>query len=304
MGVNKQQPNIHGLNQSMYKRCKKNKTNEMTHVLLVIDLFQFRSISEFDISESFKYDINYHLCCRWCDLSFDHDQCFDLVHFFVAVSTNRLVIFSTPHATASSIVLHYYYYHISCICIYYVYRPGRSKSTTSFQNLYPPPTTTTAAASTETKTTTSTYPTPVHPRRQHHYPTQSPSVRLDSGSMLFNQVRRANQIMPQTAASNRLRTFRSLLMRDHKTMGMDSMSNLNDHHRHNRDLDSTLSEYQIRSLTQSVLASQLPKSRYEEQEDCVELKSECSVLTNHNHGLMNRNKSNQIARQINSWDDI
>ena len=93
-------------------------------------------------------------------------------------------------------------------------------------------------------------------------------------------------------------------MRDPKTIGMDSMSNLNDHHRHNRDLDSTLSEYQIRSLTQSVLASQLPKSRYEEQEDCVELKSECSILTNHNHGLMNRNKSNQDARQINCWDDI
>ena len=95
----------------------------MTHVLLVGDVFKFRSISEFYISKSFKYDINYHVCCRWCDLSFDHDQCFDLVHFFVAVSTNRLVTFSTPHATASSIVLHYYYYHISCICIYYVYRP-------------------------------------------------------------------------------------------------------------------------------------------------------------------------------------
>lgn len=229
-----------------------------------------------------------------------------MVHFLVAVSTNRLVIFSPPHATASSIVLHYYDYHISCICIYYVYRPSRSKSTTSFQNLYPPPTTTAAASSTETKATTSTYPTSVHPRRyQHrHHATQSPSTRIDTGSMLSNPMRHTNQILPQTAASNRLRTFRSLLMRDRKIMGMDSMSNLNDHLRHNRDLDSTLSEYQIRSLTQSVLASQLPKSRYEEQEDCVELKSECSILTNHNHGLMNRNKTNAEIRQINCWDDI
>ena len=142
----------------------------------------------------------------------------------------------------------------------------------------------------------------MYPRR--HQPTQT-SARLDTGSTLSNQLRHGHQILPQTAAANRLRTFRSLLLRSPKTLGMDSMTNTTRHYRHNRDLDSTLSEYQIRSLTQSVLASQPPKSRYEEQEDCVELKSEGSILTNHNHGLMNRTKSNQQqARQINSWDDI
>lgn len=141
----------------------------------------------------------------------------------------------------------------------------------------------------------------MYPRRHPHHPMPT-STRLDTGSTLSNQFKHGNQLLPQTAASNHLRTFRSLLLRSPKSLGMDSMSNINRRH---RDLDSTLSEYQIRSLTQSVLASQLPNSRYEEQEDCVELKSECSILTNHNHGLMNRTKSNQEqARQINSWDDI
>jgi hypothetical protein len=112
---------------------------------------------------------------------------------------------------------------------------------------------------------------------------------------------RRDRILPQAAASNRLKTLRSLLFRGHKTLGLDPMTINN---QRNRDLDSTLSEYHIRSLSQSIIGSQLPKSRYEEQEDCVELKSECSILTNHNHGVMNRTKSNQEPRQINSWDDI
>jgi hypothetical protein len=216
-----------------------------------------------------------------------------MVHFFVAVRTDRLVIPSTKHATASSIVLYYYYnYYISCIYICYVYRPSRSKSTKSFQNLYPRPTT----LSSETKTTTSSYPTPIHPRRH----TSQSSVRLDDSSITSNHLMRRDRILPQAAASNRLKTLRSLLFRGHKTLGIDPMTMKNQH----RDFDSTLSEYHIRSLSQSVVGSQLPRSRYEEQEDCVELKSECSILPNRNHGLMNKTKSNQEPRQINSWDDI
>lgn len=116
---------------------------------------------------------------------------------------------------------------------------------------------------------------------------------------------RRDRILPQEAASNRLKTLRSLLFRGHKTLGMDSMTIKNQIHHPNRDLDSTLSEYHIRSLSHSLGGSQLlPKSRYEEQEDCVELKSECSILTNHNHGVINKTKLNQGPRQINSWDDI
>ena len=125
-------------------------------------ILKTRFISKYNIFSSFKYDHNCHLCCCCCHLFSDSNQCSNMVHIFDAVSTNRLVILSTQHATASSIVLYYYYnYYISCICIYYVYRPGRSKSTTSFQILYPQPTTLTS----ETKTTTSSYATPIHPRR-------------------------------------------------------------------------------------------------------------------------------------------
>ncbi|CAF4568275.1 unnamed protein product [Rotaria sp. Silwood1] len=174
-------------------------------------------------------------------------------------------------------------------------RPSRSKSTTSCQNLYPHP----ATLGSETKTTTSNYPTPVHPRRHH---SQS-SLRLDDSSIMSNHLVRRDRILPQAAASNRLKTLRSLLFRGHKTLGIDSIATNNRYH-HNHDVDSTLSEYHIRSLSQSLVESQLPKSRYEEQEDCVELKSECSFLTNHNHGLLNKRKPNQEPRQINSWDDI
>lgn len=114
---------------------------------------------------------------------------------------------------------------------------------------------------------------------------------------------RQDRILPQAAATNRLKTLRSLLFRGHKTLGMSPMI-INRSNSHNRDLDSTLSGYHIRSLSQSVIESQLPKSHYEEQEDCVELKSECSILTNRNHGLMNPIQSNPQPRQINSWDDI
>ncbi|CAF0793189.1 unnamed protein product [Adineta steineri] len=194
-------------------------------------------------------------------------------------------------------------------------RPSRSKSTTSFRNLYPhhPPT-----ISNETKTTTSAsaYPTPLHPRRFH---SQS-SVRLDDSSIMSDHLMRRDRILPQAAATNRLKTLRSLIFRGHRTLGIDPMTINNQHlhhhhrqqqqqqqqqpHQNNRDLDSTLSGYHIRSISQSLTESQLPKSRYEEQEDCVELKSECSILTNRNHGLMNPIKSNQQPRQINSWDDI
>jgi hypothetical protein len=177
-----------------------------------------------------------------------------------------------------------------------IYRPSRSKSTTPFQNLYPRP----ATISSETKTTISSYPTPLRPRRLR---SQS-SIRLDDSSTMSNHLMRRDRILPQEAASNRLKTLRSLLFRGHKTLGINPMTINNRNHHLNRDLDSTLSEYHLRSISQSLGESQLPKSRYEEQEDCVELKSECSILTNHNHGLMNKTKSNQEPRQINSWDDI
>ncbi len=163
--------------------------------------------------------------------------------------------------------------------------------------MYPHP----ATVSTETKTTSSSsYPTPINPRR---HPVQS-SNRRDDISMMSNHLMHRNRILPQEAASNRLKTLRSLLFRGHKTLGMDPMTRNDQARHHNRDLDSTLSEYHIRSLSQSMIGSQLPKSRYEEQEDCVELKSECSILASHNHGLMNRIKFHQEPRQINCWDDI
>ena len=181
------------------------------------------------------------------------------------------------------------------MCIYYVYRPGRSKSTTSFQNLYPHQPT----LSSETKTVSS-YPTPLHPRRSH----SQLSARLDGSSTASNHLMRRDRILPQDAASNRLKTLRSLLFRGHRTLGLDPMMIRTASHP-NRDLDSTLSEYHLRSISQSLVGSQVPpKGRYEEQEDCVELKSECSVLTNRNHGYANKTKSNQEPRQINSWDDI
>lgn len=130
-------------------------------------------------------------------------------------------------------------------------------------------------------------------------------MSLDNPSIMPNHLIRRAQILPQDSATNRLKTLRSLLFRGHKTLGIDPMTVNNQIHYPNRDLDSTLSEYHIRSLSHSISGSHLlPKSRYEEQEDCVELKSECSILTNRNHGLMNKTKSNQEPRQINSWDDI
>jgi len=201
----------------------------------------------------------------------------------------------------SSYILHYYYcyknYFISCI--YYVYRPKRSKSRASFQNLYnprphphPPPTITT-----ESKTVSS-YPTPIQPPRRY---LSQPSIHVDSSPILPHHLSYRNQILPQEAPSNRLKTLRSLLFRGHKTLGIEPMSI---HRPPTRDFDSTLSEYRIQTTSPSVTASKVPKSPYEEQEDCVELKSECSILTNHNHGLLNRTKSSQQARQINCWDDI
>jgi hypothetical protein len=159
-----------------------------------------------------------------------------------------------------------------------------------------------ATISSETKTISS-YPTPVHPRR--HRPHSS--VRIDDSSIMSNHLMRRDRILPPEAASNRLKTLRSLLFRGHKTLGLDPMTiaNQQQHHHHNRDLDSTLSEYHIRSTSQSLVGTQLPKSRYEEQEDCVELKSECSILTNRHHAAsMTKTKSNQEPRQINSWEDI
>ena len=267
---------------------------------------KFRFISKFDFFSSFKHDINSYLCCCWCYLFSDHDQCSHMVHLLAAVSTNRLVISSTEHATASSIVLYhyyyyyyyyycYYYYYISCICICYVYRPSSSKSTTSCQNFYPHQPT----LSSETKTVAPNYRTSLFPRRHH---SQS-SVYLDDSSIVSNHSVRRDRILPQESASNRLKTLRSLLFRGHKTLGINPMI-VNNRYHHNRDLDSTLSEYPIRSLSQSFVESQLPKSHYEEQEDCVELKSECSILTNQNRDLFNKAKSNQEPRQINSWDDI
>ncbi|CAF0747177.1 unnamed protein product [Adineta ricciae] len=174
-------------------------------------------------------------------------------------------------------------------------RPSKPKPTPPFRNFYPHAPT----LSNQTKTTTSTYPTPIHPRRHH----SQTSLRLDDSSLMSNHLVRQDRILPQAAATNRLKTLRSLLFRGHKTLGMSPMI-INRSNSYNRDLDSTLSGYHIRSLSQSVIESQLPKPYYEEQEDCVDLKSECSILTNRNHGLMNPIKSNPQPRQINSWDDI
>ncbi|CAF3504136.1 unnamed protein product [Rotaria socialis] len=173
-------------------------------------------------------------------------------------------------------------------------RPTRSKPTTSCQKLYLDPATT----GSDTKTPTSNYTTPMH--RRHR--SQS-SVRLDDSSIISNHLAHRSRILPQTAASNRLKTLRSLLFRGHKTLGIES-STTNSRCRHNRDPDSTLSGYHVRSLTQSLDESNLPKSSYEEQEDCVELKSERSAFATHNQVLLNKIKSNQEPRQITSWDDI
>lgn len=222
-----------------------------------------------------------------------------MVHIFVAVSTNRLVTPSAQHATASYIVLCCYYYHyydyMSCICIYYVYRPSRSKPTRPSQNLYIQP----ATSGTETKTTASNYPTPLYPRRHR---SQS-SIRLDDSSIMSNHMMHRNRILPEASASNRLKTLRSLLFRGHKTLGIDPIAAANRYH-HHRDPDSTISEYHIRSSSQSVDESHAQKSSYEEQEDCVELKSERSTMPTQKKGVSNKTKSNQEPRQITSWDDI
>lgn len=112
-----------------------------------------------------------------------------------------------------------------------------------------------------------------------------------------------DRILPQAAASNRLKTLRSLLFRGHRTLGIDPMMTRRPSIR-NPDLDSTLSGYPIRSISQSLGDSQPTKTHYEEQEDCVELKSECSILTSRNFGHAHKSKLNQEPRQINSWDDI
>ena len=126
-----------------------------------------------------------------------------MVHFFDSVSTNRFVTPLTQHATASSIVLYYYYchydyyynyyyyYYISCICIYYVYRPTRSKPTTSCQKLYLD----SATKGSDTKTPTSNYTTPMH--RRHR--SQS-SVRLDDSSIISNHLAHRSRILPHAAA--------------------------------------------------------------------------------------------------------
>jgi hypothetical protein len=96
---------------------KKKRIISMILNSFVMFFSKFRFISKFNISSSFKYDINRHLCCCCCYFSSDHDQCSHMVHFFVAVSTNWFVLPSTQHATASSIVL----YYMSCIYVYIMY---------------------------------------------------------------------------------------------------------------------------------------------------------------------------------------
>ena len=147
--------------------------------------------------------------------------------------------------------------------------------------------------------TISSYATPIHPRRTY---SQS-SAPFDNSSFISNRLVGRDHILPQTAASNRLKTLRSLLFRGHRTLGIDQTIPNTPSHR-NHDLDSTLSEYHIRSISQSMMDSQTPKKRYEEQEDCVELKSECSIVTARNYAQTNKTKSNEGPRQINSWDDI
>ena len=115
---------------------------------------------------------------------------------------------------------------------------------------------------------------------------------------------RRDRILPHDAASNRLKTLRSLLFRGHKTLGMDPMM-MNSSSNPSRDLDSTISEYHHRSRSQSLVGAQPRKTPYEEQEDCVEFKSECSVFNPRpSASLTTKPKSNQGPRQINSWDDI
>jgi hypothetical protein len=155
-----------------------------------------------------------------------------------------------------------------------------------------------ANLSSETKTI-SNYPTPLHPRRSN----SQLSSRVDDLPFVTNHLMHRDRVLPQAAASNRLKTLRSLLFRGHKTLGIDPMMINNMSHCH-RDLDSTLSEYHIRSLSQSIADAQRPKTNYEEQEDCVELKSECSMLTNRNPIHTNKVRTNHEPRQINSWDDI
>ena len=283
----------------MYKRCK-----ESPHPFLDLSFrifcirkkkpVHFRSTPEFVVPSTLEHDAHRHLRRCGRHLPSDNDQCADLVYFLVAVSTNRhtlLLLHSTQLHLLSS-------YCISCIYvyirIYYVYRPGRSKSTTSFQNLYPRQPT----LSSKSKTS-SNYPTNYHTRRLR---TQS-SAPHDDTSTMSNHLMRRDRILPQAAVTNRLKTLRSLLFRGHKTLGIDPRVIHNQTYP-NRDLDSTLSEYHIRSVSQSLAGTQRPRTPYEEQEDCLELKSEYSVLTNRNHGFLNKIKSNQEPRQINSWDDI
>ena len=147
--------------------------------------------------------------------------------------------------------------------------------------------------------TISSYPTPLHPRRSH----SQLSTRLDDSTLGSNPLMRRDRILPPDAASNRLKTLRSLLFRGHKTLGIDPMM-MNNSSNMSRDLDSTLSEYHLRSQSQSIMGPQPMKTRYEEQEDCVELKSECSMFNSRPQALTTKLKSNHEPRQINSWDDI
>lgn len=155
--------------------------------------------------------------------------------------------------------------------------------------------------STETKSI-SNYPTPM----DHRHSRSELSTRLDNSSLASHHMMRRDRILPQEAPSNRLKTLRSLLFRGHKTLGIDPiMVNTPPPHRnHNHDLDSTLSGYHLRSISQSVVNCPTPKKRYEEQEDCVELKSECSVLTSRNYAQAAKPRLNHELKQINSWDDI
>lgn len=117
-------------------------------------------------------------------------------------------------------------------------------------------------------------------------------------------MHRDPRILPQDAASNRLKTLRSLLFRGHKTLGVDPMT-MNSSSNPSRDIDSTISEYHMRSRSQSFVGAQPRKTPYEEQEDCVEFKSECSVFNlRPSANLTTKAKSNHEPRQINSWDDI
>ncbi|CAF0928363.1 unnamed protein product [Didymodactylos carnosus] len=94
--------------------------------------------------------------------------------------------------------------------------------------------------------------------------------------------------------SNRLKAIRSLVLRGHKTLPNDNTSRL----------DSTISDYHLRSVSQ-VPGDSVVKPNYEEQEDCVELRSESSHLSNiRNNNRLKAAKKKESPRQINSWDDI